>query len=347
MAVTAPSLLARRSPLADGAVQRGTLDRLVLAREFDDALATAGVHPLRASAIDVLQVNVGKLCNQTCRHCHVDAGPDRREIMSRETMAQCLDVLRATDIPTVDITGGAPELNPHFKWFIEGCRAMGRHVMDRCNLTVLETAPHRDLPEFFARHGVELVCSLPHYRPTATDAQRGEGVHASSINALQKLNAVGYGTGDGLRLVLVTNPVGAFLPANQQSLEAEWKRELLRLHGIRFDALYCIANMPISRFLDWLIQSGNLQAYMERLVTTFNPIAARGVMCRNMLSVGWDGILYDCDFNQMLDLPVAPAKSRHIRDFNATLLGARRIVTGRHCFGCTAGSGSSCGGASL
>jgi radical SAM/Cys-rich protein len=347
MAAVVPSLLARHSPLANAARQRESLDQLPLAREFAEALESCGLYPLRPISIDALQVNVGKLCNQTCRHCHVDAGPDRREVMTRETMELCLDVLRATDIPTVDITGGAPELNPHFRWFVEECRALGRNVMDRCNLTILETAPHRDLPEFFARHQVELVCSLPHYRATGTDAQRGDGVYATSIQALQKLNAVGYGNGNGLRLVLVTNPVGAFLPASQRSLEAEWKRELLRLHGVRFDALYCITNMPISRFLEWLMQTDNLTGYMERLVNTFNPVAARGVMCRNMISVGWDGTLYDCDFNQMLELPVAPAGSRHIRDFDPAALAAREIVVGRHCFGCTAGAGSSCGGATV
>jgi radical SAM/Cys-rich protein len=217
--------------------------------------------------------------------------------------------------------------------------------MDRCNLTVLDTNPHHDLPEFFARHHVELVCSLPHYRQTATDTQRGDGVYAGSIKMLRKLNDVGYGLGNSLRLVLVTNPVGAFLPAGQPSLEAEWKRELMRMHEIRFDALYCITNMPISRFLEWLLESGNLTAYMERLVNTFNPLAARGVMCRTMISVGWDGTLYDCDFNQMLELPVAPGSSRHIRNFNPDELSAREIVVGRHCFGCTAGAGSSCGGA--
>jgi radical SAM/Cys-rich protein len=346
MAVTAPSLLARQAPLANPALQRETLDALSLPREFEAALAACGLHPLRPSAIRVLQINVGKLCNQTCRHCHVDAGPDRRETMTRETMELCLDALRAGEIPTVDITGGAPELNPHFKWLVEECRALGRHVMDRCNLTVLETAPHRDLPGFFARHGVEVVCSLPHYRRTNTDTQRGAGVYEASIRALKRLNAAGYGDGrSGLRLVLVTNPVGAFFPANQPSLEAEWKRELLRLHGISFDALYCITNMPISRFLEWLLQTGNLQAYMERLVNAFNPAAAQGVMCRDTLSVGWDGTLYDCDFNQMLDLPVASNRSRHVRDFDAAGLAARNIVTGRHCFGCTAGAGSSCGGA--
>jgi len=345
MTVTAPSLLSRRSSLSDAGRQRETLDGLSIPREFHAALASCGLHPLRPTSIDVLQVNIGKLCNQTCRHCHVDAGPDRREIMSRNTMELCLDVLRRTDIPTVDITGGAPELNPHFRWLVEACRGLGRRVIDRCNLTVLESNPHHDLPAFFARNQVEVVCSLPHYRRTATDAQRGDGVFDTSIRALQRLNAAGYGQDDGLRLVLVTNPVGAFLPAGQTSLEVEWKRELLRTHGIRFDALYCITNMPISRFLDWLMQSGNLEAYVERLVNVFNPQAARGVMCRSMLSVGWDGRLYDCDFNQMLELPVAPEGSRHIRDFDVDALVAREIVVGRHCFGCTAGAGSSCGGA--
>jgi len=348
MAATAPSLLARHSPLASAPVQLDTLKRVHLAREFEQALSGCGLLPFRSTAIDVLQVNVGKLCNQTCRHCHVDAGPDRREVMARETMELCLEVLRATGIPTVDITGGAPELNPHFRWFVQECRSLGRHVIDRCNLTVLETAPHRDLPQFFAQQGVEVVCSLPHYRRGGTDTQRGDGVYDASINALQKLNEAGYGTGgDGLRLVLVTNPVGAFLPPQQASLEAEWKRELLRQHGVRFDALYCITNMPISRFLDWLVESGNLEAYMERLENAFNPSAARGVMCRTMLSVGWDGTLYDCDFNQMLDLPVVVERSRHLRDFDPTALAQRDIVTGRHCFGCAAGGGSSCGGATI
>jgi radical SAM/Cys-rich protein len=343
---TPPSLLARRSPLAAPATQLETLHRLKLPREFDAALEGAGLHPLRPTRTDIFQMNLGKMCNQTCRHCHVDAGPDRREVMSRETMEQCLAALAKTDIPTVDLTGGAPEMNPHFRWLVEEVRKLGRHVMDRCNLTILETAPHADLPEFFAKHRVEVVCSLPHYRALNTDKQRGEGVYEKSIRALKRLNALGYGDGkSGLRLVLVTNPVGAFLPSSQASLEAEWKRELLKNHGIRFDALFTITNMPISRFLEWLEQSGNLETYMERLVTAFNPVAARGVMCRNTLSVGWDGQLYDCDFNQMLELPVEAGAPRHIRDFDRAKLEARAIVTDRHCFGCTAGAGSSCGGA--
>ena len=341
-----PSLLARELPLASSREQLATLRRLSLPREFEEALGDVGLHPLRPTAIDIMQINVGKLCNQTCAHCHVDAGPDRREVMTHETMAQCVDVLKQTAIPTVDVTGGAPELNPNFRWLVEQCRALDRHVIDRCNLTVLELPSQTGLAEFFAANRVEVVCSLPHYRALNTDAQRGDGVFAASIKGLQRLNALGYGDqSSGLRLVLVTNPVGAFLPAGQPSLEQEWKRELDHAYGIRFDALYTITNMPISRFLEWLVASSNLERYMEQLVTSYNAAAARGVMCRNTISIGWDGTLYDCDFNQMLDLPVAPSAPRHITEFDLDVLESRSIVIGRHCFGCTAGAGSSCSGA--
>ena len=343
---TPPSLRFRQLPLASPEAQRALLHEQPLPREFDQALEAAGLPPLTPARLDIFQMNLGKMCNQTCRHCHVDAGPDRREVMSRETMEACLEALARTDIHTVDLTGGAPEMNPHFRWLVERLRAQGRHVMDRCNLTILQTKPHWDLPQFLAEHRVEVVCSLPHYRALSTDAQRGEGVYAQSIRALQRLNALGYGDGQsGLRLVLVTNPVGAFHPPHQRSLEAEWKRELLRNHGIRFDALYCITNMPISRYLEWLQGSGNLEAYLGKLVAAFNPAAVAGLMCRNTLSVGWDGQLYDCDFNQMLELPLAGEAPRHIRDFSPARLAGRRIATDRHCFGCTAGAGSSCGGA--
>jgi radical SAM/Cys-rich protein len=340
------SLSSRRLPLAAPVAQHEVLRRLRLACEFDDAVERVVEGPLKAQEIAIFQINVGKLCNQTCRHCHVDAGPDRREVMTRETMTLCLEALETTKIPTVDITGGAPELNPDFRWLVSECRALGRHVIDRCNLTVLELAPQRDLAAFLADHEVEVVCSLPHYRAPNTDRQRGEGVYEKSIAALKQLNALGYGCGSpSLRLVLVANPVGAYLPGSQTSLEAEWKRELWRLHEIRFDALYCITNMPISRYLEWLIESGNLEGYMERLVSAFNPAAVNGLMCRNTISIGWDGQLYDCDFNQMLDLRVSPGAPAHIRDFRLDALEGRPIVTGRHCFGCTAGAGSSCGGA--
>jgi radical SAM/Cys-rich protein len=342
------SLHARRLPLANAGRQLMKLGELRMAKDFQQALTSEGLWPLQPTSIDVLQINVGKLCNQTCRHCHVDAGPDRTEVMSRETAEECVAVLRRNAIPSVDITGGAPELNPNFRWLVEQCTSLGRHVINRCNLTILETGPHRDLPEFFAKHRVELVCSLPHYQPTCTDVQRGDGVFEKSIRVLRRLNELGYGNGrSGLRLVLVTNPVGAVLPAPQTSLETEWKRELKRLHDVSFDALYTITNMPISRYLDWLLETGNLEGYMRRLVESFNPQAAHGVMCRNTISVGWDGRLYDCDFNQMLDIAVSDDAVGHVRDFDLAALQARTIQTNRHCFGCTAGTGSSCTGKTL
>ncbi len=342
---TSISLAGRGEPLADPATQESLLRQVPLPREFPEAMASAGLWPLVPTSVNTLQINVGKLCNQVCRHCHVDAGPDRTERMTRETMGYCLAALERSAIPVVDITGGAPELNPDFRWLVERCRALGRHVMDRCNLTVLELPSQRGLAEFLAEHRVEIICSLPHYRALSTDRQRGEGVYETSITALKRLNALGYGDGrSGLRLVLVTNPVGAFLPGSQASLESEWKRELHAHHGIVFDALYSITNMPISRYLEWLASSGNLEEYLQQLVQAFNPAAAAAVMCRTMLSVGWDGHLYDCDFNQMLDLRLEPGAPQHIRDFDLAALEARSIMVGRHCFGCTAGAGSSCGG---
>jgi radical SAM/Cys-rich protein len=312
---------------------------------FADKLSAVQLYPLKPTRIEILQVNVGKLCNQTCKHCHVDAGPDRREVMTRETMQQCLDILDKHAIPTLDITGGAPELNPHFRWLVEEASKLGRRIMDRCNLTIiLANKNYHDLPEFFARHKVEVVSSLPHYTATRTDRQRGEGVFEKSIRALQMLNAVGYGqAGTGLKLDLVYNPTGAILPGSQQELEADYKRELKARHGIEFNNLYVITNMPISRFLDYLVSSGNYEDYMQKLIEAFNPAAAAGVMCRNTLSVGWDGWLYDCDFNQMLDMKVG-GKSQHISEFDFAALSGRDIAVNQHCYGCTAGLGSSCGG---
>jgi radical SAM/Cys-rich protein len=345
---TRPTLLRAGSPLASTESQRRLLDgasiRDPLGADFAVHVERAGHRPLRAAGIRVLQLNVGRRCNQTCAHCHVDAGPERREVMSRATAELCLDVLARTAIPTVDVTGGAPELCPEFRFLVEGARALGRHVIDRCNLTVLTLPGFEDLPEFLAHNRVEVVCSLPHYRRLNTDKQRGEGVFERSLEGLRRLNAVGYGRGGDLRLVLVTNPVGAFLPPAQAALETEWKRELARLHGIEFDALFTIANMPISRFLEWLESSGNLERYLQTLVDAFNPRAVDGVMCRDTLSVDWRGRLYDCDFNQMLDLEVDATLPRTLAEFDRALLERRPIVTGRHCFGCTAGAGSSCGG---
>jgi len=306
----------------------------------------AGLDPLYATGISVFQMNLGKLCNQACRHCHVDAAPDRREMMTREIAEACIDALARTDIPILDITGGAPELNPHFRWVITRARSLGRHVINRCNLSVLLLPSQADLATFLADRQVEIIASLPHYRPAQTDAQRGEGVFEKSIAALRLLNQLGYGVhGSGLILNLVHNPVGAFLPPKQEAIEAQFRKELDRRYGVAFNHLYTITNMPISRFLEFLIETGNVEGYMERLANAFNPAAAVGVMCRYTISVGWDGTLYDCDFNQMLDLPVGAGAPRHISDFDPTALHSRQIVTGNHCYGCTAGSGSSCGGA--
>jgi len=340
------SLKARANPLAVISEQVRILSTPNGFAPFSQKMAAAGMFPLTATGISVFQINVGKLCNQTCAHCHVDAGPDRKEIMTRETAEQCIRALAQTEIPIVDITGGAPELNPNFRWLVEQLRGLGRHVVDRCNLTVLLLEREADLAEFLARHRVEVIASLPYYRAAQTDAQRGEGVFEKSIAALRKLNALGYGReGTGLTLNLIYNPVGAFLPPKQEAIEAQFKRELERKHGVAFNRLYTITNMPISRFLEFLLATGNYEGYMQRLVNAFNPVAATGVMCRTTLSVGWDGTLYDCDFNQMLELTTGSGLPQHIRDFDATALARRRIVTGNHCYGCTAGNGSSCVGA--
>lgn len=317
-----------------------------LAGDFDAALAGAGwADGLTVGELEIFQINIGRLCNMTCRHCHVDAGPDRVvENMDLRTVDACLAALDQTPAHTVDITGGAPELNPHFEHLVDACVARGKHVIDRCNLTILTLPRHAHLPAWFAERGVEVVCSLPHYRKPNTDAQRGDGTFERSIEALKLLNAVGYGQGDSRRrLTLMHNPAGAWLPGSQAAMEREWHGGLDRQHGVRFDRLIALNNMPISRFLEWLVESGNLDAYMDKLTTGFNPAAIAGLMCRNTLSVGWDGALYDCDFNQMLDLPVAGGRT--VFEFDYAALRARRVVTDKHCFGCTAGAGSSCGGA--
>lgn len=343
----ATSLQSRHSSLAAPMEQLQRLDAVPLASpEFDACLAGAEWPELRPAKLEVFQINVGRLCNMTCRHCHVDAGPDRvAENMDRETIDQCLAALDRSGAHTVDITGGAPELNPSFRYLVDQCVRRGLHVIDRCNLTVLLLPTQRDLPEWLAERGVEVVCSLPHYRARNTDAQRGDGTFEKSLRALRRLNEAGYGQGDPRRLLtLMSNPAGAWLAGSQAAMESEWKREMLRLHGVSFDRLFCLNNMPIARFLEWLLQTDNLQAYMERLTAAFNPGAIGGLMCRNTLSVSWDGRLFDCDFNQMLDLEVS-APVGHVRDFDPDALARRRVVTARHCFGCTAGNGSSCGGA--
>lgn len=315
--------------------------------KFEDKLSESGLYPLKPTGIEIFQVNVGYMCNQTCKHCHVDAGPDRKEIMTRETMKLCLEVLIDSDIPTVDLTGGAPEMNPDFRWFVEEIRKLDRHVMVRSNLTILTVNPsYRTLPVFYAENEVEVISSLPYYLQSNTDRQRGEGVFRKSIEALRMLNEVGYGKEEsGLEINLVCNPVGAYLPADQASLEIDYKRVLKQKYDIDFNNLYTITNMPISRFLEFLLISGNYEDYMEKLVTSFNPSAAMGVMCRNTISVDWQGYLYDCDFNQMLGIKVEDNVPNHLKNFDEIRLNHRNICVDQHCYGCTAGAGSSCGGA--
>ena len=316
---------------------------------FGEKVANLGFKPLRPTGIEIFQINIGKLCNQTCAHCHVDAGPDRKhEQMSRAHLEKCLSIIASSpDIHTVDITGGAPEMNANFRWFVEEVSKLRKKVIDRCNLTIIVSNPkYHDLPEFFAKHKVNVVSSLPYYSKIRTDAQRGDGVFEDSIKALKMLNAVGYGQeGTGLELDLVYNPSGAFLPGSQISLEGQFKSQLKRRYDVDFNNLFCITNLPISRFLEYLLETGNYEDYMQQLIDAFNPATVQGVMCRNTISVSWDGYLYDCDFNQMLDLKVASKNVQHLDDFDLETLNNRAIVLNQHCYGCTAGAGSSCGGA--
>jgi radical SAM/Cys-rich protein len=348
------SLAARGVPLASAerqveAVAAVDLSAAPCGGDFGRALAAHGAAPLRPGAVEVLQINLGKLCNMTCRHCHVDAGPDRAgEVMDRATVDACLAALDRLPAHTVDLTGGAPELNPSFRYLVDAAVLRGKHVIDRCNLTVLLSPGLKDLPGWLGARGVEVVASLPHWRRRGTDAQRGDGTFERSLEALRRLNAVGYGEGNPRRrLTLVANPVGAFLPGRQGAMEREWRDGLRREHGVAFDRLLVLANMPISRFLEWLEASGNLAAYLELLVGAFNPGTLAGLMCRTTVSVSWDGRVFDCDFNQMLELPARAAGGAplHVRDLSPEALAARSVTTGRHCFGCTAGAGSSCGGA--
>lgn len=347
MAKIITTLVKQGHRLSKTEVQRQILEDLPF-RSIAEAAASAGHRSLRANGVEVLQINVGKRCNQTCQHCHVDAGPDRKEVMTHEVLDACLNFLAQTTIPTLDITGGAPEMHPHFREIVERGTVLGRHVIDRCNLTITRLPNYSYLPEFLAEHRVEIVASLPSYAPKLTDTQRGDGVFKDSILALQHFNKLGYGKeGTGLLINLVTNPVGAFLPGNQKSLEADWKRQLKRRYNIEFNNLYTITNMPISRYLDYLIRSDNLEDYMKKLVNAFNPATVNGLMCRTILSVGWDGTLYDCDFNQMLDLGIGLQYPRTIFDASVEILANRVIQIGQHCYGCTAGLGSSCGGTTV
>lgn len=302
---------------------------------------------IRRGRLEILQINVGKLCNQTCGHCHVNAGPGRKEIMTRATIDPVVDWLAQTDIPKVDITGGAPEIIPDFRYLVERIKALTpeRHIMDRCNLTIFFEPGHEYLPEFLAHHGIEVIASLPCYSLKNVDAQRGNGVFEKSIRALQLLNRLGYGTDPRLQLHLVYNPVGAFLPGSQVELESDYHAELKEHFGIVFNRLYTITNMPISRYAAWLQREGKYDEYMQLLIDNFNSGSVAGLMCRTTLNIDWRGEVYDCDFNQMLDMQWKNGKPLFLWDIDPAELEGRPIMTGEHCFGCTAGAGSSCGGA--
>lgn len=343
------SLQARNNDLANTQRQLEILSNGIFKDElptFAQKIKETGQFPLRPKSLEILQINLGYMCNQVCAHCHVDAGPDRKEIMTKETMQQCLEVIKNTGAHTLDLTGGAPEMNPNFRWFVEEAAKAGiKDFIVRSNLTIIRAnKKYYDLPEFFKKHNVHIVSSMPHYTRGKTDKQRGDGVFDKSIKALQMLNDVGYGKeGSSLQLDLVYNPSGAFLPGDQMALERDFKKALDEDFGIVFNNLFAITNLPISRFLDYLIASENYEDYMYALVEAYNPMAVENVMCTNTLSVSWDGYLYDCDFNQMLNLKVA-SKVQHISTYNESLLQNRKIIINQHCYGCTAGAGSSCQG---
>jgi len=344
------SLQARNNDLANTQRQLEILSNGIFADgelpTFANKIKETNQFPLRPKRLEILQINLGYMCNQVCAHCHVDAGPDRKEIMTIETMNQCLDVIKKTEAHTLDLTGGAPEMNPNFRWFVEEASKAGiKDFIVRSNLTIIRAnKKYHDLPEFFKKHNIHVVSSMPHWTRGKTDKQRGDGVFDKSIKALQMLNDVGYGIeGSDLKLDLVYNPSGAFLPGDQMALENDFKKALKNDFNIDFNSLFAITNLPISRFLDYLIASENYEDYMFALIEAYNPAAVENVMCTNTISISWDGWLYDCDFNQMLNLKVN-SKVKHVSEYNEELLQNRNIIINQHCFGCTAGAGSSCQG---
>lgn len=314
--------------------------------EFNKHLIDCGVFPLRASGIDILQMNITRQCNLTCKHCHVQAGPQRKEAMNRDTMMECIKVAGRSEITTIDITGGAPEMHPDLEWLVGELSALKKRLIVRSNLVVMLEPAYRHYMDVFAANHVELVGSLPDYNAQKADRQRGAGTFELAIQAVKALNQRSFGVPDSdLALHLVHNPVGAYLPGPQGALEAEYRRVLRDVHGLEFNTLFCLVNSPIGRYRDYLKRSENLSDYMRTLQCAFNPQTLNSIMCRTTLSVGWDGRLYDCDFNQMLNLPVNSGAPDHIKHFDFARLAEREIVVRSHCFSCTAGAGSSCQGA--
>jgi radical SAM/Cys-rich protein len=308
---------------------------------FKEKILTVQAGPLHADGIDILQVNLGYACNMGCKHCHVQAGPDRPEMMDSQNIEEVLRVLRENSIKILDITGGAPELNPGFRYLVEQAKHIGCHVIARSNLTVFFEPGMGDLFDFYSLNNVEISASLPYHSELVVDKIRGNGSFKKSISALQKLNSLGYGQNpEGNRLNLVYNPQGAFLPPSQCALEEEYRSELKKNYAVSFNHLFTFANMPLGRFREFLIKSGNFEKYMKKLTDSFNPETLSGIMCKRLISVGWDGKLFDCDFNQMLGLSVFEGCPRAIKDFDHHLLVNRQIAVDNHCYGCTAGQGS-------
>ena len=321
------------------------LEGLTDADTFYSKLKTTDLYPLRANGIQILQINVGKRCNMSCKHCHVEAGPERTEVMPEGIFKKCFEIIENSDIGTIDITGGSPEMNPDLEWFIKSIAKLNRRLIVRSNLIILLDENYSHFKDLYAEQGVEIEASLPDYRIEKSDRQRGKDSFIKAIEVITKLNEKGYGIpGSGLTLNLVHNPVGAYLPGPQNALEYEYKRVLEFEYGIKFNGLFCLSNCPVGRYLEFLLRTDNFEDYMSLLIQAFNPAAANNVMCRTTLSVGWDGTLYDCDFNQMLDLKVNHGVPTHIDDFDMEKLRIREIVINNHCYACTAGAGSSCQG---
>lgn len=326
----------------DAHEQLSVLDNICRPK-FIDQLVSNGQYPMKAAGVDVFQMNICRKCNLFCKHCHVEAGPHRTEMMSKSLLGVCLDILRENEISTIDITGGAPEINPHLEWFLDNASQLKRRLIVRSNLTLLLEDNYKHFIDIYVRNNVEIVTSLPHYKAAGTDKQRGECAFTTIIEVIKKLNARGYGKeNSGLVLNLVHNPTGFYLPGSQSALTREYKSRLLKDHGIYFNDLFCITNMPVGRYLEHLQKKDTLSDYMTELINSYNSAAAENVMCKNTISVSYDGQLYDCDFNQMLELPIET--NAHVNEFDIETIRHRRIVLANHCYGCTAGSGSSCQG---
>lgn len=319
---------------------REEFKKLAQIPDFQDSVEDKEL--LVTDKMSVLQINVGRLCNLACKHCHVEAGPNRTEVMGRDVLEDCLKLYKEWGFQTIDITGGAPEMNPHFRWFVEEAVKVCPDVMVRSNLTVMLEEGYEDLPEFYAANKVTVICSLPHYKAKNSNKQRGEGTFEKSIQVLKRLNALGYGKDPELTLNMVFNPGGAFFPPEQSAMEKEYKEHLGSEYGVVFNHLFTITNNPIGRFGAFLTRTGNMEGYLTKLYDAFNPGAVAGMMCRSQLSVGWDGRVYDCDFNQAVDLPIEGAD--HMKDLVGKPYEKRRIRLDKHCYACTAGQGSSCGG---